>query len=96
MKPKSTADKDPGSLDAWSDIIRRQGEEARRRDNEALAIAMRDLPVKIAGLPKLTNEDLLEVFVTFNCRGWHDSRMTKVWQEYADEARKVILGRMTR
>jgi hypothetical protein len=78
----------------WSDIIRRQGEEARARDNEELRIATEQFPEKVAAIPCMENVELLETLRVFAGRYDHRPKQQELIERYTDALNNEALIRM--
>jgi hypothetical protein len=83
------------SLDRWGEIIRRQGEEARTRQDDKLKAIRKGLPAKTRELITMSDKDLLDHYQEYLRRTCnYDVREAKLWIRIAQSARKEILKRM--
>ncbi|AIK68350.1 hypothetical protein P10VF_137 [Rhizobium phage vB_RleM_P10VF] len=81
-------------LSDFSDIIRQQGEDLRRREEETIEKAKVDLPYQIMMLPSLTNEFLVEWFDTCLNGAFSNTRLMEVLAELKEAIKNEILKRM--
>lgn len=81
-------------LSAFSDIVKKMGEERRQKEDEVLATMQAGFADEVAKIAEKTNEELLQHFESYSQRGCADPRQTAVYLDLAAEYRKEILKRM--
>lgn len=83
-------------LSDWSEIIQRQGEESRKRDDDTLAEMQERYPSQVEKYKEMTNEELVDHFKAYSQRGCADPRQSKVFQDLAEEGKLEILRRLNK
>lgn len=82
-------------LSDWHDLLQKQAQK-KLQDDAARAENMRkELPIEIARLPSLSDEDLLDRYSLGNPYIW-EPVVAKIYQEYLDAIKSEILVRMSR
>ena len=83
------------SLASWSDIIRRQGEESRKRQDDKIKAIRKGIPAKIEEFSSMPDRELLKHHEEYHGRQYcHDPREAKLWARIIKASRKEILNRM--
>jgi hypothetical protein len=92
--PQVAGPDEQGSVSDWSDIIRRQGEEARKRDDEQLKGLEESVALKTKSLPSTEAAYLVRELRTYAGWGSHDPRQTIEMQKYVDAVEAELLKRV--
>jgi hypothetical protein len=83
-----------GSVTDWSDIIRRQGEESRRRDDEQLEGLKEQVKLKIQAVDSTEGTFLVQELRRYAGWGSHDPRQTVEMQKYVDAVEAELIKRL--
>lgn len=88
-------DKDPNALTSWSEIIRKQGENHRERENELAEEFETKAALTIASVPALSNEGLVNLYDEFQDTGGNP-RINNARAEVRKAFKAEILKRMNK
>lgn len=81
----------------WFDVIRRQGEESQKRQNERLVAMQAGLQERVEWIQKLPSNELLAHYDGYICqRGVHDRRERELWAVLERAAKEELLNRLSR